>query len=131
MGYGSTGGSRIPYFQPLRHKGDDLVPKGAEQPDTTGTHDGSPPPSEAHDGSPLPNEAHDESPQSKEANDRYKERSTMTNDVPIEPEAESQSLVQMMARMMSQMDDIRRSSAVPHIANLKTSSGECTIFGSP
>src|SRR4029434_4941581 len=78
VGFGSTGGSRIPYFQPLRHKGDDLVPKGAEQPDTTGTHDGSPPPSEAHDGSPLPNEAHAESPQSKEANDRHKERSTMS-----------------------------------------------------
>ena len=35
----------------------------------------------------------------------------MTNDVPMEPEAESQSLVQMMARMMSQMDDIRAEQA--------------------
>src|SRR4029434_4420054 len=67
VGCGSTGGSRIPYFQPLRHKGDDLVPKGAEQPDTTGTHDGSPPPSEAHDGSPPPSEAHDGSPPPSEA----------------------------------------------------------------
>jgi len=87
------------------------VPKGAEQPDTTGTYDRSPLPSEVHDGSPLPNEAYDESPQSKEANDRYKERSTIINDIPIEPEAESQSLVQMMARMMSQMDDIRAEQA--------------------
>jgi len=76
-------------LQPLRYKGDDLVPKEAEQLDTTGTYNGSPLPSKAYDGSPLPNEAYDESPQSKEANDRYKERSTMTNDVPIEPEAES------------------------------------------
>jgi hypothetical protein len=65
------------------------VPKGAEQPDITGIYDGSPLPSEAYDGSPLPNEAYNESPQSKEANDRYKERSTITNDIPIEPEAES------------------------------------------
>ena len=35
----------------------------------------------------------------------------MIDDMPIEPEAEAQSLVQMMARMMSQMDDIRAEQA--------------------
>jgi hypothetical protein len=35
----------------------------------------------------------------------------MTDDMPMEPEAEAQSLVQMMARMMSQMDDIRAEQA--------------------
>jgi len=89
VSFGSTGGLRILYFQPLYYKGDDLVPKGAEQPDTTGIYDGSPLPSEAYDGSPLSNEAYDKSPQSKEANDRHKERSTMINDMPIEPKAES------------------------------------------
>ena len=46
MGFGSIGGLRILYFQPLRYKGDDLVPKGAEQLDITGIYSGSPLPSE-------------------------------------------------------------------------------------
>jgi hypothetical protein len=65
------------------------MPKGAKQLDITRTYDGSPLSSEVYDGSPLPNEAYNESPQSKEVNDRYKERSIITNDVLIEPKAES------------------------------------------
>ena len=35
----------------------------------------------------------------------------MTDDMPMEPEAEAQSLLQMIARIMSQIDDIRAEQA--------------------
>ena len=70
MSFGGTGGLQILYFQLLRYKGKDLVPKGAEQLDTTRTHNRSPLLSKAYDRSPPLSEAHDRSPLLSEAHYR-------------------------------------------------------------